>query len=52
LGSDNGGLFFLTSLVDYERSSLGFLLGYLFGFYSSSEFGRKGQVLNGFDRGQ
>ena len=39
LGADDGGLFFLAGFVDDEGGALGFLLGYLFGFYGGCEFG-------------
>lgn len=45
LGSDNGGLFLLASLIDEESGSLGVLLGDLFGFDGSGEFGGECKVL-------
>lgn len=45
LGSDDGSLFLLAGLVDNESSTLGLLLGNLFGFDSSSELRGKGEVL-------
>jgi hypothetical protein len=39
LGTDNRGLFFLTSFVDYECGSLSFLLGDLFSFNGGGKFG-------------
>lgn len=46
LGSDDGGLFLLAGLVDEESSSLGFLLGDLFGFDGSGELGGEREVLS------
>lgn len=45
LGSDDGGLFLLAGLVDEESGSLCFLLGDLFGFDGSGEFGGECKVL-------
>jgi hypothetical protein len=47
LGADYRGLFFLAGFVDDEGGALGFLLGYLFGFYGGCEFGGEGEVLGG-----
>jgi hypothetical protein len=45
LSSDNCGLFFLTSFVNNECSSLSFLLSNLLGFNCSREFRREVEVL-------
>lgn len=45
LRADNERLLLLTSLVDQERRTLGFLLGDLLRFDGGREFGREGEVL-------
>jgi hypothetical protein len=45
LSADDGSLFLLTGLVNNESGSLGFLLGDLFGFDGSGEFGGECKVL-------
>ena len=47
LGTDDGGLLFLTGFVDHEGGALGFLLGDLLGFDGGGEFGGECEMLKG-----